>query len=185
MIRIIESFTHSRLDDPRVNHMNSSPLAHSPVEDIADVTESYGHHVNPAWARLVNILGMNLRYTRCSGVELETTNEPHDSRLPLRLLRSQCRTQSSVHRPGAGARTPIERSLHVAEQYRGERRRVGGGIVQESGGKGHRGFLLQLRKRGDRSCHQILPRLYWTHRDCLRDRSLSRLDLRRTLVDGR
>ena len=72
--------------------MNSSPLADSPVEDIApDVTESYGHHVNPAWARLVNILGMNLRYTRCSGVELETT----DGRTILDYLSGYC-----VHNTG-------------------------------------------------------------------------------------
>ncbi len=166
--------------------MNSSPLADSPVEDVApDVTESYGHHVNPAWARLVNILGMNLRYTRCSGVELETT----DGRTILDYLSGYC-----VH--NAGHNHPyIVRELVRELQSSGpsmlqsniveSAAELAEALCKRAGGKGHQGFLWQLRERGDRSCHQILPRLYWTHRDCLRDRSLSRLDLRRTLVDGR
>jgi ornithine--oxo-acid transaminase len=32
----------------------------------------YAEHVNPQWVRLLNLLRMNVRYTRCSGVELFT-----------------------------------------------------------------------------------------------------------------
>ncbi len=34
--------------------------------------ELYSEHVNPQWVRLLNLLQMNVRYTRCSGVELHT-----------------------------------------------------------------------------------------------------------------
>ncbi len=34
--------------------------------------ELYSEHVNPQWVRLLNLLQMNVRYTRCSGAELYT-----------------------------------------------------------------------------------------------------------------
>ena len=32
----------------------------------------YAEYVNPQWVRLLDLLGMNVRYTRCGGVELHT-----------------------------------------------------------------------------------------------------------------
>ena len=44
---------------------------------VAEITsartdQSYSEHVNPQWVRLLNLLEMNVRYTRCSGAELFT-----------------------------------------------------------------------------------------------------------------
>jgi ornithine--oxo-acid transaminase len=39
-------------------------------EEIAVSALQYHEHVNPQWARLLDVLRMNLRYTRCAGVEL-------------------------------------------------------------------------------------------------------------------
>ena len=51
----------------------------------------YQEHVNPQWVRLLNVLQMNARYTRCSGCELETD----DGRLLLDFLSGYC-----VHNAG-------------------------------------------------------------------------------------
>ena len=36
--------------------------------------KSYSNHVNPQWVRLLELLQMDVRYTRCQGVELYTVN---------------------------------------------------------------------------------------------------------------
>lgn len=36
-------------------------------------TSTYEEHVNPQWVRLLDLLGMNVPYARCSGAELTTT----------------------------------------------------------------------------------------------------------------
>lgn len=55
--------------------MNSTSPA-VPIQPIGAIAdrgqELYARHVNPAWAKLVNLLQMNLHYTRCRGAELET-----------------------------------------------------------------------------------------------------------------
>jgi len=39
----------------------------------APTTETlYQERVNPQWVRLLNVLQMNVRYTRCQGAELYT-----------------------------------------------------------------------------------------------------------------
>jgi ornithine--oxo-acid transaminase len=42
-----------------------------PIE-VASSSALYGGHVNPQWVKLLDVLGMNVPYTRCSGVELFT-----------------------------------------------------------------------------------------------------------------
>jgi len=37
-------------------------------------TDSYSGHVNPQWVRLLELLQMNVQYTRCEGAELHTIN---------------------------------------------------------------------------------------------------------------
>jgi hypothetical protein len=37
--------------------------------EVASSSALYSDHVNPQWAKLLDVLGMNLRYTRCSGAE--------------------------------------------------------------------------------------------------------------------
>jgi ornithine--oxo-acid transaminase len=51
----------------------------------------YIEHVNPQWVRLLNVLGMNVRYTRCEGIELTT----EDGRTILDFLSGYC-----VHNAG-------------------------------------------------------------------------------------
>jgi len=40
-----------------------------PIE-VASASALYSDHVNPQWVKLLDMLGMNVRYTRCSGTEL-------------------------------------------------------------------------------------------------------------------
>ncbi|HEX6896112.1 MAG TPA: aspartate aminotransferase family protein [Bryobacteraceae bacterium] len=53
--------------------------------------KSYQEHVNPQWVRLLNVLEMNVRYTRCSGAELFT----EDGRRIIDFLSGYC-----VHNTG-------------------------------------------------------------------------------------
>lgn len=57
----------------------------------ADPELLYRDHVNPQWARLLDVLGMNVRYTRCQGTVLET----EDGRRILDFLSGYC-----VHNTG-------------------------------------------------------------------------------------
>lgn len=52
---------------------------------------SYSEHVNPQWVRLLNVLDMNVRYTRCSGAHLFT----EDGRTIVDFLSGYC-----VHNAG-------------------------------------------------------------------------------------
>jgi ornithine--oxo-acid transaminase len=74
--------------------MNStlSKIPAPPVGKLApDRQDSYALHVNPEWAKLVNLLQMNLHYTRCTGAELETA----EGRTILDFLSGYC-----VHNTG-------------------------------------------------------------------------------------
>ena len=51
-----------------------------------DVEQAYAEHVNPQWVRLLNLLQMNVRYERCSGAELFTS----DGRRILDFLSGYC-----------------------------------------------------------------------------------------------
>jgi len=53
--------------------------------------KSYSEHVNPQWVRLLNVLEMNVRYTRCAGAELFT----QDGRRIIDFLSGYC-----VHNAG-------------------------------------------------------------------------------------
>ncbi|HWG18267.1 MAG TPA: aminotransferase class III-fold pyridoxal phosphate-dependent enzyme [Acidobacteriaceae bacterium] len=52
---------------------------------------SYAKHVNPEWVRLLDLLGMNVRYTRCEGTQLFA----EDGRVFLDFLSGYC-----VHNTG-------------------------------------------------------------------------------------
>ncbi|HWB32869.1 MAG TPA: aspartate aminotransferase family protein [Acidobacteriaceae bacterium] len=53
--------------------------------------QAYTDHVNPEWVRLLDLLGMNVRYRRCEGVELHA----EDGRIFLDFLSGYC-----VHNTG-------------------------------------------------------------------------------------
>ena len=53
--------------------MASSPLAQYPSEGV----RLYEKYVNPQWVRLLDVLQMNVRYSRCIGTELHTEDGRH------------------------------------------------------------------------------------------------------------
>src|ERR1700694_3144729 len=58
---------------------------------VPSVDARYAEHVNPQWVRLLNLLQMNVRYERCLGAELFTS----DGRRILDFLSGYC-----VHNAG-------------------------------------------------------------------------------------
>src|SRR5258707_7261123 len=64
--------------------MTESTLATAPGSASAE--SGYSEHVNPQWVRLLSLLEMNVRYTRCAGAELFTT----DGRRILDFLSGYC-----------------------------------------------------------------------------------------------
>lgn len=52
--------------------MNQSTLAAARTSNLDDA--GYSGHVNPQWVRLLSLLEMNVRYTRCVGAELFTAD---------------------------------------------------------------------------------------------------------------
>ncbi len=56
-----------------------------------DDQKLYSRHVNPIWVKLLDVLGMNVQYTRCHGMELHT----RDGRTVLDCLSGYC-----VHNTG-------------------------------------------------------------------------------------
>src|SRR5581483_806758 len=62
-----------------------------PIQTAAAAAASYRTFVNPQWARLLDVLQMNVCYTRCQGVELHTA----DGRRILDFLSGYC-----VHNTG-------------------------------------------------------------------------------------
>jgi ornithine--oxo-acid transaminase len=56
-----------------------------PIE-VASPSALYSNHVNPQWVKLLDVLGMNLRYIRCSGAELFT----EDGNCVLDFLSGYC-----------------------------------------------------------------------------------------------
>ncbi len=57
------------------------------LQEVVEVTgEQYQEHVNPQWARLLEVLRMNVRYDRCQGVELHA----EDGRRFLDFLSGYC-----------------------------------------------------------------------------------------------
>ncbi|MGC2111137.1 MAG: aspartate aminotransferase family protein [Candidatus Korobacteraceae bacterium] len=87
------------------------------VQTLAPAESSealYREYVNPQWARLLDILRMNVRYTRCSGTTLYTD----DGREILDFLSGYC-----VH--NAGHNHPV-----IIEALEAELRRQGPAMVQ-------------------------------------------------------
>ena len=70
--------------------MTQSPLLR-PEISRASRSSSYAEYVNPEWVRLLDLLGMNVRYSSCSGSELHA----EDGRIFLDFLSGYC-----VHNTG-------------------------------------------------------------------------------------
>lgn len=89
--------------------INFAPVAHSDDHDSA-----YREHVNPQWVRLLDILQMNVRYTRCRGTLLQTD----DGRKILDFLSGYC-----VHNTG-------HNHPHILRALEEELRQEGPAMVQ-------------------------------------------------------
>ncbi len=70
------------------------PLAATSAALAAET--SYLEHVNPQWVRLLNVLQMNVRYTRCTGDELFT----EDGRRIVDFLSGYCVHNAGHNHPG-------------------------------------------------------------------------------------
>ncbi len=67
------------------------------AQDLPAVTqETYLEHVNPQWARLLNLLQMNKEYTRCQGTELFTS----EGDVKLDFLSGYCVHNAGHNHPG-------------------------------------------------------------------------------------
>ncbi len=95
--------------------MPSENFAHTATPLGVGVSDSlYREYVNPQWARLLDILGMNVGYARCRGTVLETD----DGRRILDFLSGYC-----VHNIG-------HNHPHVIDALAAELRRDGPAMVQ-------------------------------------------------------
>lgn len=114
--------------------LKNSEAAVAEPQDAFD--GSYRKHVNPEWVRLLNILGMNLRYSSCEGTELHS----EDGRVILDFLSGYCVHNTGHNHPRIIAalveeltrRGPAMLQSNVAEYAgalaSGLTRRVGGGL---------------------------------------------------------
>src|SRR3954464_3936480 len=66
------------------------------VRQAASGSERYAERVNPQWVRLLNLLEMNVRYERCVGAELHTS----DGRRILDFLSGYCVHNTGHNHPG-------------------------------------------------------------------------------------
>src|SRR3981081_4147416 len=92
--------------------MTQSTLATAPGS--ASAGSGYSEHVNPQWVRLLSLLEMNVRYTRCDGAELFTA----DGRRILDFLSGYCVHNAGHNHPKiiAAIKDELERSGPVMLQ---------------------------------------------------------------------
>jgi ornithine--oxo-acid transaminase len=118
-----------------------------PVADSA-VSVSYSEHVNPQWVRLLDLLEMNVRYTRCIGTELFTA----DGRRILDFLSGYCVHNVGHNHPAvvAALRDELETcgpamiQSHVAE-LAGE---LGERLCRKAGGRVAKVFFASSGSEG-------------------------------------
>ncbi len=95
----------------------ATPAPVNPSDDsCSDGQQTYAQHVNPEWVKLVDLLQMNLHYTRCRGAELETA----EGRTILDFLSGYC-----VHNTG-------HNHPYIVEQLMTELRQEGPGMLQSN-----------------------------------------------------
>ena len=114
----------------------------------AAVGALYSQHVNPQWVRLLDLLEMNVRYTRCAGSELCTA----DGRRILDFLSGYCVHNVGHNHPAviAAIREELEScgpamiQTHVAERA-GE---LAEKLCQRAGGKLTKAFFASSGSEG-------------------------------------
>src|SRR5712672_4807616 len=86
--------------------MAPAVLESTPDQSSSPLTltgSAYRNFVNPEWARLLNLLGMDIKYRRCLGTELRT----EDGRIILDFLSGYC-----VHNTGHNHPYIVEALIH-------------------------------------------------------------------------
>ncbi len=114
-----------------------------PIE-VAFPSAVYSDHVNPQWVKLLDVLGMNLRYIRCSGAELFT----EDGNCVLDFLSGYCVHNVGHNHPSviAALKEELDRSRpamlqsHVPEAA-GE---LAARLCKLAGGHLSKGFLCEF-----------------------------------------
>jgi len=93
-----------------------SPLSVATGDAVspADANDAYSRYVNPQWVKLLNLLQMNVRYTRCTGARLETD----DGRCVTDFLSGYC-----VHNTG-------HNHPHIVAAIQDELQRSGPAMLQ-------------------------------------------------------
>jgi ornithine--oxo-acid transaminase len=81
------------------------PLLH---REASSASLAYSEHVNPQWARLLDILQMNVSYVRCEGIELRTA----DGRTILDFLSGYCVHNTGHNHPAIIAALHAELDRH-------------------------------------------------------------------------
>jgi ornithine--oxo-acid transaminase len=110
--------------------------------------ELYAAHVNPQWARLLDVLQMNVRYQRCAGSELFTS----DGRRILDFLSGYCVHNAGHNHPGIVAALheeldregPAMLQSHVPE-LAGE---LAAGLCARAGGRLRKVFFASSGSEG-------------------------------------
>src|SRR6202035_2063777 len=95
------------------------PKSMTVVDARVSASSSYSDYVNPPWVALLELLGMNVRYSRCEGAELFT----EDGRRILDFLSGYCVHNTGHNHPHIvealqkelEARGPVMLQSHVPE----------------------------------------------------------------------
>ena len=118
----------------------------------------YENHVNPQWVRLLEVLGLDVRYVTCRGTELFTA----DGRRILDFNSGYCVHNVGHNHPAGGAgaqgRARPERTGDAAGPRSRARRRLGGALVCARRRPSEQGLLRELGERGRRGGDQVRPR---------------------------
>jgi ornithine--oxo-acid transaminase len=122
--------------------MSAATILSPPVDHL------YSEHVNPQWVRLLNLLQMNERYTRCVGVELFT----EDGRRVLDYLSGYCVHNTGHNHPAVvkaltrelAASGPGMLQSHVPE-LAGE---LASRLTELAGGRLHRAYFCSSGSEG-------------------------------------
>jgi len=118
------------------------------IKEQANGAERYAERVNPAWVRLLSLLEMNVRYERCVGAELFTS----DGRRILDFLSGYCVHNIGHNHPDVvaalqeelGRCGPAMIQTHVAD-LAGE---LAEQLCQRAGGRLQRAFFCSSGSEG-------------------------------------
>ena len=118
-----------------------------PLQEQIAVSElQYQEHVNPQWARLLDVLRMNVRYRRCAGVELYA----EDGRRFFDFLSGYCVHNTGHNHPEVVSALHQELDRNGPAMLQSHVSGLAGELAQRlcglAGGRLNKVFFLQFRK---------------------------------------